>query len=508
MEAPQQPGDRRGAPQDASTSGGPRWSWASVVFLAMETSWLHAAILVASSPLALRGDDAQVAPALSLAGVALLLGGAYALGVALKRSSLDFTQARVAQALAALLAITVVVTWETGDGATGLAWPIALMVGDLGAVASGAEGPRRLLGLLMGALLWWRGTRLTSGVDVERVLFSFTLGVGAVTASLLVLQGRSAGSSQAPLALPFVALGLLALAAVHLERLGKEEGVLLRRYWLGLPALVAVATIGVGWVAARLVGGEPLAMLGVAGGLLRDALLWVAYPLLLALGLLAELLLNLLQLLTRNLMVNLEPPEFGGLVTELESQVRDPVMLPEWVGVVLRYALIVALVAAFVLLVAWALGGRGESKDEKGQEERESVFSASQLWRRLAGLLRRVFTSRGKGPRARARPGLAWEERSMRRLYRLVLAGAARRGVARRPVQTPDEFQRDLDGRLQWAEIRPVTAAFVASRYGGLHPTRERLRELERLWREVRRVGEGKRQKAKGQRQEPTGVQP
>ena len=77
----------------------------------------------------------------------------------------------------------------------------------------------------------------------------------------------------------------------------------------------------------------------------------------------------------------------------------------------------------------------------------------------------------------------------MRRLYRAMLVGAARRGVARSPAQTPDEFQRDLDDKLQWGEIQPVTAAFVASRYGGLHPTRARLGEMERLWRQVRGVG-------------------
>ncbi len=485
MEAPRQAGNGDGGGIVAPGKGRAPWSWAALVFLAMEATWLHAAVLVASSPLA-RAADPLEAPALSLAGIALLLGGAYALGVVLRRSSLAFAGARVAQAVAAIVAVSLVVTWETGSGGSGLPWPLAFLAGDLGAVGAGPEGPRRLLGLLIGALLWWRGTRLSSGVDVDRTLFSFTVGIVALTVSLLSLQWRPVAPGQAPLALPFLALGLLALAAAHLERLGREEGVLVRRYWLGLPVLVAAATLAVGWAAARLVGGETQALAALGWGLLRDALFWVAYPLLLALGLLAGLLVSLLQLLTRNLVANIEQPAIQGFVEELESQVRAPVELPEWLGVALRLALVAALVGAFLLLVAWALGRRGELAQGRGQEERDSVFSASQLWRRLAGLLGNVFASRRQVLWAAAAPAAGWEERSMRRLYRAILVGAARRGVARSPAQTPGEFQRDLDDKLHWGETHPVTDAFVASRYGGLHPTRARLGEMERLWHEVR----------------------
>lgn len=482
-------GHGEGAGRDAPGIGSARWSWAAPVFLAMEATWLHAAVLVASSPLA-RAGDSLAAPALSLAGIILLLGGAYALGVALRRSSLAFAGARLAQAAVAIVAVFLVVTWETGSGAAGLPWPLALLAGDFGAVGAGTEGPRRLVGLVIGAILWWRGTRLSSGVDVDRTLFSFTAGIAAMTVALLASHWQPrGGSDQTPLALPFLALGLLALAAAHLERLGREEGVLLRRYWLGLPVLVAAATLGVGWGAARLVGGETHPLVALGWALLRDALFWVAYPLLLALGLLAGLLISLLQLLTRNIAANFQQPEaVQGFVEGLESQLRAPVELPEWIGVALRLALVAALVGAFLLLVAWALGRRGELAEGRAQEERDSVFSASQLWRRLAGLLGNMFASKRQVLWAAAHPAAGWEERSMRRLYRAVLFGAARRGVARSPAQTPDEFQRDLDAKLQWGEIQPVTAAFVASRYGGLHPTRTRLGEMERLWRRVRGV--------------------
>ncbi|MBI2911959.1 MAG: DUF4129 domain-containing protein [Chloroflexi bacterium] len=485
MQVPRQVVNGEGAGRTAPVHGGARWSWAAPVFLAMEATWLHAGVLVASSPLA-RAEDPLETPALSLAGIVMLLGGAYTLGIALRRSSLDFAGARVAQAVAAVVAISLVVTWETGSGDAGLPWPLAFLAGDLGAVGAGPEGPRRLLGLLIGALLWWRGTRLSSGIDVERTLFSFTAGVAAMTVSLLALHWRPGASGQGPLALPFLALGLLALAAAHLERLRRDEGVSPGRHWLGLPVLVAAATLGVGWAAARLVGGETQALAALGWVLLRDALLWVAYPLLLALGLLAGLLISLLQLLTRNLVANIEQPEVQGFVEELESQMQAPVVPAEWIGVVLRLALVAALLGVFLLLVAWALGRRGESAEGRGQEERDSVFSASQLWRRLAGLLSSVFASKRQALWAAAQPAAGWEERTMRRLYRLILAGAARRGVARSPTQTPDEFQRDLDDRLRWAQLRPVTTAFVASRYGGLHPTRARLGEMERLWREVR----------------------
>ncbi|MHB2018680.1 MAG: DUF4129 domain-containing protein, partial [Candidatus Xenobia bacterium] len=61
------------------------------------------------------------------------------------------------------------------------------------------------------------------------------------------------------------------------------------------------------------------------------------------------------------------------------------------------------------------------------------------------------------------------------REYRRMLAGLARRGIRKKASQTPSEFAASAP----WDEVRTVTRAFEATRYGDVAVTPEEVAKVQ-----------------------------
>lgn len=150
------------------------------------------------------------------------------------------------------------------------------------------------------------------------------------------------------------------------------------------------------------------------------------------------------------------------------------------------YMAVMLLFRTLYDLMKWIMGRRPPTDDiqiEKSDfgfwDEIAMLFRAIVAWlARLVGRFRRVRPVVPTSP----------ETRDVREVYRRLLAWAARNGCARRPAATPHEFLEFLRPRLPDHEfdLRFLTEAYAAARYGAAHPAPDILTRAKAAWRRVR----------------------
>ena len=92
----------------------------------------------------------------------------------------------------------------------------------------------------------------------------------------------------------------------------------------------------------------------------------------------------------------------------------------------------------------------------------------------------------------RLRPSLRFgggETDPVRRLYFEMLAAAARRGVERRPPETPLEVSPRLERAFAAPAPMEITDLFDEVRYGGRRPDPERVARLREEWEQLESEG-------------------
>jgi hypothetical protein len=137
--------------------------------------------------------------------------------------------------------------------------------------------------------------------------------------------------------------------------------------------------------------------------------------------------------------------------------------LPPAVVTTARWGMVALVVGLLILLIAIAVVRSRRRAKKPGEDERESVWSTplllaglGQAWRNLWAWLRA----------ARQEPE-AESVGAMRAIYRDLLRTGAGLGVARRPSETPYEYQPRLSTRLPDGvrDIESLTEAYVRVRY-------------------------------------------
>ncbi|HLG11652.1 MAG TPA: DUF4129 domain-containing protein [Dehalococcoidia bacterium] len=152
---------------------------------------------------------------------------------------------------------------------------------------------------------------------------------------------------------------------------------------------------------------------------------------------------------------------------------RDSI-LPGWVADVIRFlsagAVIVALIIGLALLFT-----RYRRRTEPG-ELKESVYNEGRLASDLGDLLGSMFG------RFRPRGGPGRIAEPVRRLYFEMLAAAEARGVERKPVDTPLEISPRLETTFASGTPGEITGLFDDVRYGAHEPPDADVRRLRDDW--------------------------
>jgi cbb3-type cytochrome oxidase subunit 3 len=340
---------------------------------------------------------------------------------------------------------------------------------------------------LLVMFLWWRGAAM-GNTYITLVRASFGLRLGILSILLVALFADEELRVDMLAMVPFFFFfGLLGSSLARADSLNLDQphdAVFGRGWMLSLLVIVLVVTGG-GYLAALWLSGANTAQiadtLGTFGEVLATLLFLVASPLLL----LAQLIFNVLKAAM--------PDQFGTPI-ERGSSNESPAsqMQAPWLAdllTILSDALFIGLLIFIVLLLLafiWFLFiARGERKHYH-DEERESLGTSELVggfgqtwrdgWRRLAdllGFLRRF----GIGPDLFA-------ALTIRRIYARMEKLARTRGYPRAIAETPSEYQRELLQAFpgQPEDIRRVTEAYIAVRYGEVPEDPAELQAVRVAW--------------------------
>ncbi len=450
-------------------------------------------------------------PPLSLIAAVVLVVGAEALSrwTLARDWPLARTRLVVLLSVALLLALAVRLGLNGGHALWDTRW-----------VDYAAEHRSMLAGsLAFGAYLLWRGISLGREAPTFDGLYRrFVVGLAGM-AVLLVMSGVYTGGSRfgrsmaaaGPYVVAYFCTGLLALALVNSQSIRAkmaqqaEASELFSRRWLSLVAgaVLAIALLAVGISSVfsfELLTGL-LHALGVLGDWLLTALIYlIAYPL----GVLASVLIYLWQAL-RGLLgpqrdispERFSPPSLQDLRQTAEGQ--TPQGIPDWLVPTLKWGLVALVVLLIALVLARALARYAKARpDDETAEVHESLWSwavfKQDLWSYLAGLLhrlrrRRVATAvRARAPEATSEYQEGVRLFDVREIYRALLWEGRQVGLPRSPWETPHEYGDRLRSRLTAGnhELRAITDAYAAERYGNLALGGEQLQQINHGWRTLR----------------------
>ncbi|HEY8491642.1 MAG TPA: DUF4129 domain-containing protein [Dehalococcoidia bacterium] len=453
-----------------------RERWAEAAALAMEALWVYAAAALLAAG-ALGGEAPSVAAALAAAF------GGFGLARLLLHLEAPAGLLRAAWTAATVAGLAVL---------AGLDYREDLRLWELGRAAALAAHPGETLRLHLDAavgvaalgLLWVRsGLRARTPLQHGAVVLSFSLGFGVVLAALALAPAFEPAPPVGRAALPFFALGLLALALTQGRRLDLASDVPSRRAWTATVAATLAALLGAALLAtlapALDARGVLLPVAHAVLWLLDLAILVVLIP---AIWLTIQILRLVFWLFGGpEREVRPEPPQSP--LRDLAQQ-SDGALWQEVLAQVLQGAAVLAAVVLLVFLVAWAFR-RFFRPAERGDGVPETVTGAGSLGEDLRALWRGL-AARLRPTEPGAEPVLPPGARRVRALYLAMLRRAAEEGLERPPPATPREFGPALAAHFGSSVPEDVTEAFVAARYGAREPAAGEVEELERRWRGLR----------------------
>jgi hypothetical protein len=152
--------------------------------------------------------------------------------------------------------------------------------------------------------------------------------------------------------------------------------------------------------------------------------------------------------------------------------------LPQWIQQLIRVLIAVPIVGALILFTA-LLFTRFRRRGKPG-EIKESAYVSGRLTSDLSDLWHGFLN--------RLRPNIHLRDHldPVRKLYFEVLEDGERRGVTRRPSQTPNELAPSLDRTFHGPAPGEITAAFDDVRYGQRVADDARARRLRDDWERLR----------------------
>lgn len=368
-----------------------------------------------------------------------------------------------------------------------------------------------LVSTLMAGALAWAGVRLGRGpLQFDGVREGFLLGLFALLALLVIvaaaglMQSFTAGAALAILL--FFAASLISLSLARMLEVQTQaqaaHGQQLRPggRWLAFLGSLVAALLLLGLFLSSLVSLSVLRLLlapvVAALGWLANVLLYLLLPLiLLGAGLVYVLRLLISLAGVANRPQPPQPDDVSRTLQNLQHQ-SQPGIPPEIVLLLKALLIGAALLAVAIVLVRSLFRRPPEQGNGIAEELHESVFDRAQFWASLRAFLRSAL---GRLARWRPHPGTAGPAptrsaaglehsppsvRTVREIYRLLLARMAQRGQARRPAETPYTYLEALSSGLQQgrSELSAITDAYVRARYGERPASEAELDQVREAW--------------------------
>ena len=324
--------------------------------------------------------------------------------------------------------------------------------------------------ITFGATLWawWRGSMVPDAdhADVMRVLKRGAIAV-MVFLAVLTPTGISSGTGMVVEVIAFLLLGL---AALSLARIVAEEVEGMRAaQWRWLRSTIATTLL------VFLAGILLLALLAEpARVLLREGLLWIVYAALVVLAPVFWLVYSALDALVSGILA-LGSDALGTQATAppaypAQNGPTPQTPLDDASAFLAVPAIILALVPLLILvvLIVYARRRRERTVADMG-EEHESLFTWDAVKNDLRAMLAALRVPRpGVDGLQAALQRLQGSDPAVRvrRRYVELLLLAESTGHARRPPQTPHEFEPELaSAELDKAAVDTLTTAYEQARY-------------------------------------------
>ena len=419
---------------------------------------------------------------LSWYGVVGILG----LSVLLSRiTPREGEKAEVRYALMAVLGLMVVyvsVALNVDPGEIRPVWAIDWLIND----APGGYTSRGMFGAILGVLLWWRGTRVSSNeFPADDLSFTFRVGMLVLVVALIYDLNTDESLSTFPMVFLFFGSSLIGLSAGHLlEESQRSAG---ERTWpKAIGATVAgITTFG---LLVALVNRGVLSFLSKPATAALEALargvLWgIIAPIAFVFDVVVGWLISLLGIFRGEREQPQEEeinPEIQGFLETLQEEQAAASEGFATVLQIIEWAL-VAIVVVIVLLIlgrAFRRVLRGRDRGTDGQ--RDSMVQEANPVGDVAKLALRLVPDVLKRPQRKGYrvpdgpPGIV----EAFRLYYDLLDTAEEQGITRRKYDTPTEFQGRLERTFPADVVRPSTESFNLAIYADVPADRSMIRRL------------------------------
>lgn len=413
-------------------------------------------------------------PAPSLAAVAAIVLGSFAVTRLLDAPRLTETQMRAAAIAASTLALYLIL--HTEYAAAEPPWR-------LGWIARIVTEPHQLfadhryvvVGTVAATFVWLRGIALWSKpAEFSDVLSIAALAVPAVALAAIVEPPARGPHPFGLIALASFLLGWALLALYQTADADEPVAKFAARWTTAFAVVIAASVVFTFALAAfdpRTLGFlEPVttAVLKAAG----IVLLYTLGPIAGAIGFLFGL-------------IPLHVPHPQQQTTQPPAPAPMPKPdghTPYWfriVGYVLAGGGISVVALAFVAVIWFSMRRRAQRKP-RAAEQRRAVERDSMLAEDIGGLIDGIA-------RRFRRSGATRSSVEIRRLYYQMLTRAETDGLSRPPAATPLRFAPQLDVRYGSPVPSAISRAFVTSRYGLVEVDAETVRDLRAQWQSVLR---------------------
>ena len=362
------------------------------------------------------------------------------------------------------------------------------------------------VGLPVIVYLWWRGIILGQTTSYFRDIYrSFLLGMLALIVLIIIWQ-ISSGSKGFNLpdmsvgiyVIVFFFFGLIAIAMSHLYQMRrsmpKEEAALTSvKRWLPIMLGVVGGMAVVSFLIASVFSEEFFTSvghgIGAFFGFLGNIFKYLLVPLNYVFDGIFWLIRWFLNLVRTD--QEFEPEGFGGegLFDFGDAAAKG---LPEMLTVVIKWLVIIIIIAAVVFILAKAIE---RLRMRRPRDEFEEIHESLWSWQGLKddlGLLLKMMGDRFRRKPGPVRPKGLSDDLSrrldIREIYRHLLWEGARSGVPRRRHETTNEYSIRLEKAVPESgeQLDEITGMYVDVRYGETAIPEERVDNANVIWRTLR----------------------
>ena len=360
-----------------------------------------------------------------------------------------------------------------------LMWPVTALSG------SGPEGYvlEALAGTLLGAALWWRGSRLASAeFPTEGLKLSFRVGLIGLAVAAVVDISNPADIHTFSMIFIFFASGLIGLSIGHVLPASKKstKAGTWPKVIGGIVSAIILVGLGFGLLHGGILTSLSNPVLSAIGTAVAGAFWIVFLPIVFVFNGFVDWMIALF-----DRPYEPRPSGTGGLLVEEQARAAERaeetgeafymvIQIVEWV--------FLAVLALFILyLLVKALRRFLADGPRLTHGDRQSVKEDANPLMDIAKLMLKLipdWMGKREGRRAFRLPAGPPGVVDVLRMYYDLLALAEDKGYQRRGSQTATEFQGSLERAFPANLVRAVTAAFNRACYGYYPATKEQIAQM------------------------------